>query len=67
MPFNGQPIYCPHCLPGPYVSNIMGVELELIERNYSGCGVDIAYCPRCKKGYQISYKVDEIEEVEGWT
>jgi len=40
-----------------------GVQLELGEDNYSGCGVDIAFCPECKKAFQVSYKVDTITEV----
>jgi hypothetical protein len=64
--FNNQPIYCPECLPCPHTSNREGVQLKLVERNYSGCGVDIASCPMCKKCFQVSYKVNEITEVKGW-
>ena len=38
--------------------------LELVRDNYSGTGVDIARCPTCKRLFQISYKVDEIMEID---
>lgn len=62
-------ILCPVC---PTVYNKKhkptdATKLELIESNYSGCGVDIAECPQCKKVFQISYKVDEINEVHSYT
>lgn len=62
------PHYCPVCPPTfrhPKNKEPVrtGVRLELSESNYSGCGVDIAQCPECKKYFQISYKVDKITEV----
>lgn len=42
------------------------VPLKLIEHNYSGCGVDMAYCPKCGKGYCVSYKVDKITPDPAW-
>jgi hypothetical protein len=65
MPFYTLQPDCPVC---PIVLNRRGnkinyAQLILIESNYSGCGVDIAECPNCKKVFQISYKIDEIQEV----
>lgn len=58
------PHYCPVCEP---IVNKKGRRIDsplmLIERNYSGCGVDIAECVVCKKIFQISYKVDNILDV----
>lgn len=42
------------------------VPLELLKRNYSGCGVDMAYCPKCGKGYCVSYKVDQVIHNPAW-
>lgn len=41
----------------------LGVSMNEIERNYSGCGVDIYECPQCNKKFQVSYKVYEITEI----
>jgi hypothetical protein len=65
MPFHSTgPHFCPRC---PEVRNRrgerVGVRLDLIESNYSGCGVDIACCPQCEKRYQISYCVRSIDEL----
>jgi len=58
------PHHCPKCPP---VINKNGRRidqpLELVRDNYSGCGVDIAHCPTCEANFQISYKVDEIQEI----
>lgn len=57
--------YCPECTTiiakrgGP-----RGIELELINDNYSGCGIDICRCPECIKLFQVSYKVDKITRWE---
>lgn len=60
-------IFCPKCEP---VLNKKGgripVKLEIFEYNYSGCGVDMAECPICTRCFQISYKVDKVEQVKGW-
>lgn len=60
------PHRCPQC-PPIYSSKSgrrLDQTLEQIVSNYSGCGVDIARCPRCERTFQISYKVDQIEEVK---
>lgn len=58
------PHYCPVCPP---VKNKhrrrIDQPLELMTQNYSGCGVDMAQCPRCERIFQISYKVDQILDV----
>jgi hypothetical protein len=55
---------CPDC---PRSRNkrgeFIGVELEVVEDNYSGCGVDICRCPECGCLYQVSYKVDCITKL----
>jgi hypothetical protein len=51
---------CPHC---PH-DRRGGVELTVDADNYSGCGVDICHCPECGRVYQVSYKIDNISEVE---
>jgi len=70
MPFHNNTILCPVCPNDPANQTITEheiiiheVELELAETNYSGCGVDIAVCPRCGRTFQVSYKVDEVMEV----
>ena len=60
------PIFCRVCKPvfrRKKPEERVGVRLELVEDNYSGCGVDIASCPECKNIFQISYKVDEITKL----
>lgn len=52
-------IFCPDCKID-YVITKFGVRrfgsiLEIIEKNYSGCGVDIYECPKCKHRFQVSY------------
>lgn len=46
--------WCPECGES---------QLNIIERNYHGCGVDIAFCDNCQRTYQISYKIDQITEI----
>ncbi len=53
-------VKCPDCQP------LAQSFLECCERNYSGCGVDMAYCPECGHGFQISYKVSEVLRTESW-
>lgn len=60
-------IYCPDCEPvknrrGDRVGGI----LELVERNYSGCGVDYFSCPECGHAFCVSYKVAVITRDEAW-
>lgn len=66
MPFHSTgPHWCPHC---PAVVNRRGercdVALELVVSDYSGCGVDIADCPRCGRTFQVSYRVDAVTELD---
>lgn len=61
------PHYCPICPPimiGKKLDRRGNPPLEQEVHNYSGCGVDIARCPECKKRFQISYKVDQITEMK---
>lgn len=63
-------IFCPDCKIDYRITKFgvkrFGSILELIERNYSGCSVDIYECPKCKHCFQVSYKVDKIERVKDW-
>jgi hypothetical protein len=45
-------------------NNRIDKPLELHESNYSGTGVDIAYCCRCEGYFEISYKVDKISPID---
>ena len=56
-------IECPNCPKRETKRGLIGVSMDEIETNYSGCGVDIYECPECNKQYQISYKVDKIIEI----
>lgn len=55
---------CPNC---PKIKTkkggLRGVELELVNDNYSGCGVDICRCPTCNGTFQVSYKIDKIDKI----
>ena len=57
------PHYCLICPPVSYKGNRIDQPLQLIQKNYSGCRVDIASCPSCKRTFQISYKVDKIIDI----
>lgn len=59
------PHYCPTCPPVLNKKNRrIDPPLQLLNSNYSGCGVDIAVCSTCQHRFQISYKVDKILDVE---
>lgn len=60
------PHWCPKCPAIHAGKSGRRIDPPLVEvaSNYSGTGVDIASCPRCDKSFQISYKVDEIVEIE---
>lgn len=60
------PHYCPVCPPIQTKRGLRYHKLELIESNYSGCGVDMAICDKCRRGFCISYKVDKIERDRAW-
>lgn len=64
--FANKMLVCPHCRENDPIirkERIVGPQLFCSERNYSGCGVDIAECEQCLKTFQISYKVDEVLEI----
>lgn len=64
--YTNETVYCPVCLPLMGLSNPpkrIGVVLDCIESNYSGCCVDIAECPQCKNVFEVTYKVDSIKKV----
>jgi len=61
------PVRCPSCKPHKNKKGkIIGPNLTLSESNYSGYGVDMANCPECGKGFQISFKIDKIERAPSW-
>jgi hypothetical protein len=65
MSFLSGQVECPaKCVTGGKKKR--PVNLKLIERNYSGCGVDTAYCPKCGKGYEVSYRVDAVTPEPAW-
>ena len=66
--------FCPKCKPIYYREKVqgiapcglkqVGVMLETTSSDYSGCGVDICFCPECKQKFQVSYKIDEIKQID---
>ena len=72
--FANTTIKCPHCIEtlratmtGHQISHSREIPLlECSERNYQGCGVDVAHCPECGKGYQVGYYVGRVAPVESW-
>lgn len=57
------PHYCLACPTVNHKGRCIGQKLQLIERNYSGCDVDMVQCPQCKDIFEISYKVDKIVDI----
>lgn len=61
------PVWCPICEPK---LNARGrrIDQPLVESdaNYSGTGTDMANCPKCGKGFCISYKIDTVQRAEEW-
>lgn len=57
--------FCPSCLPVLHRKSQaqVGVRLELVRDDYSGCGVDHCICPECKQMFEVSYKVSEITPI----
>lgn len=59
--------WCPECKPVFNRQNRrVGQVLTCVESNYHGCGVDMANCEKCGKGFQISFKIDKIERAPEW-
>lgn len=57
-----EPHFCPSCPPVLNKSQRrIDMPLNLLHKNASGSGSDIATCPTCGKGFTISYKVDKIK------
>jgi len=62
---NTEPHFCPECSPVyNKAGKQVGERLELVEADYSGLGIDLADCPKCKKIFYITYKVDTIAHWE---
>lgn len=59
-------VECPHCKKLPEFQDKRVPQLECAERNYSGTGCDMANCPNCGKGYQVSYMVESICPATSW-
>lgn len=71
MLFNSTgPHYCPVCPPVMVGRNrdrkSSETALEISESNYSGCGVDMANCPKCGRGFVVSYMVKAITHEPSW-
>jgi hypothetical protein len=61
------PVFCPVCPPRKNKrGEQIGIRLRCSEDNYSGCGVDMANCPECGKGFQVSFKIDEVTREPTW-
>jgi len=63
--YYNQMISCPNC-PKRFNKREeqIGEWLALVE---SDCVVDICKCRTCKKTFEVSYKVDQVTELEGWS
>ena len=60
-------IFCPDCGTGKNRrGDIVGIDLEVTERNYSGCAEDIMHCPGCGHVFAVSYKVAAIVRAQDW-
>lgn len=59
--------FCPEC---PSVKSgsgrRVGVKMELSESNYSGTGEDMYNCPKCGRGFAVSYKVAAVVRDPSW-
>lgn len=61
-------ILCPDCPQFKKVDRngnqiTVGSCLELVEHNYSGCGVDHFQCPKCDSMFEVSYKIAEVKKI----
>ena len=59
-----DPVICPACISAGKAKYRKGVpwrpQLLVSVDNYHGTGSDIANCPECGKGYQVTFKVDTV-------
>lgn len=61
------PVFCPDCPPiFNRQDKQVGVRLDLSEADYSGCGQDMANCPKCGHGFAISFKIDKVTRAPDW-
>jgi hypothetical protein len=63
--YTHKQVFCPVCPARFHRKNPerrVGVTMDCVESNYSGCMIDIAECTECGKTFQVSYKVDKISE-----
>lgn len=65
--------FCPECPPvigqGLFVNRPRcrtGVKMVLSDKNYSGTGVDMYNCPKCGKGFAVSYNVAAVVHDPSW-
>lgn len=62
-----ETIDCPSCAQSAeFNGKRYKPKLELVEANFSGCGVDVAQCRECGNGYVVSYKIAEVRRDEGF-
>jgi hypothetical protein len=69
MFYSTGPHYCPVCPPvliGRTLKQSAETQLSLSESDYSGCGVDMANCPKCGRGFCLSYKLYKITPEPSW-
>ena len=62
--FANKRLICPYCKehdPIKREDRIIGPNLYCIDR-WPDCGHDVGECEQCLKNFQVSYKIDIIEE-----
>jgi uncharacterized Zn finger protein len=65
-------VQCPNCKEQDFYKNLpiekygMIPKLKCIDRNYSGCGVDMAECGTCGQVFEVSYSIDKVVRVPAW-
>lgn len=60
-------LFCPDCKPRrTHLGKQFNARLEVVERNYSGTGIDITHCTDCGHCFEVTYKVDTIRRDMGW-
>ena len=52
---------CPICPKRQTPRGEKDQPLVIVKDNYSGCGLDIAECDKCKNKFVVIYKIDTIE------
>lgn len=58
--------FCPECPPLKPNNPRTGVKMIESDKNYSGTGVDMYNCPKCGKGFAVSYMVAKVSRDPDW-